>query len=80
MSITDPDIKKSIEENTRAEALDVILVESIEIHGENKVYEIDGTGKTPEGIVQEIEAVIAGDRDPKVGLVSFIEYLFEESG
>ena len=74
------DIKKSIEENTRAEALDVILVESIEIHGENKVYEIDGTGKTPEGIVQEIEAAIAGDRDPKVGLVSFIEHLFEESG
>ena len=74
------DIKKSIEENTRAEALDIILVESIEIHGENKVYEIDGTGKTPEGIVQEIEAAIAGDRDPKVGLVSFIEHLFEESG
>ncbi len=74
------DIKKSIEENTSAEALDVILVESIEIHGEDKVYEIDGTRKTPEGIVQEVEAVIAGDRDPKVGLVSFIEHLFEESG
>ena len=58
----------------------MILVESVEIHGENRVYEIDGTGKEPGVIVQEIEAAIAGDRDPEVGLVSFIEYMFEESG
>tara|TARA_A100001037_G_C15151455_1_gene639545 strand:- start:1468 stop:2004 length:537 start_codon:yes stop_codon:yes gene_type:complete len=74
------DIEKSIEENVKAESLDVILVESVEIHGESRVYEIDGTGKEPRVIVQEIEAAIAGDRDPEVGLVSFIEYMFEESG
>ena len=74
------DIERSIEENTRAEALDIILVESIEIQGENKVYEIDGTGRAPEEIIQEIESAMAGDEDPKVGLVSFIEHLFEESG
>ena len=58
----------------------MILVESVDIHGESIVYEIDGTGKEPRVIVQEIEAAIAGDRDPEVGLVSFIEYMFEESG
>ena len=70
--------KSSIKENIDAEALDVILFEALEMHGEEKVYEIEGSDKNPEEIVQEMEAVILGDSAPNVGIVSYIEYLFDE--
>ena len=70
-------IEMSVEENINAEALDVILIESINLHGKEKVHEIDGTGEKPEAVAREIERIIAGKSGPKVGLVSFIEYLFE---
>lgn len=65
----------SIEENAESEALDVILSEAISQHGEDRVYEIDTTDSTPEEVAAEIEAVIAGAREPSAGTVSFIDYL-----
>ncbi|RXK49068.1 adenylate kinase family protein [Halorientalis pallida] len=63
------------EENAESEALDVILAESVDRHGEDSVYEIDATDRDPEAVAGEIERVIDGDRDPSAGTVSFIEYL-----
>jgi adenylate kinase len=39
--------ESKISENIEAEALDVILVEAVELHGIRKVYEIDTTELTP---------------------------------
>jgi len=63
------------EENAESEALDVILAEAVERHGEGSVYEIDATDGDPESVAREIERVIDGDREPSAGTVSFIDYL-----
>lgn len=62
-------------ENAESEALDVILSEAVERHGPDAVYEIDTTDRTPGEVAAEIEAVIAGDRNPSAGDVDFLEYL-----
>lgn len=62
-------------ENAESEALDVILVEAVDRHGPEAVYEIDSTGRDPAAVASDIEAVIAGTREPSAGTVSFVEYL-----
>jgi len=62
-------------ENAESEALDVILSEAVERHGPDAVYEVDTSDRTPDEVAAEIEAVIAGDRDPSAGDVDFLEYL-----
>ncbi|WP_299234940.1 adenylate kinase family protein [Natronomonas sp.] len=62
-------------ENAEAEALDVILSEAVERHGLDRVYEIDTTGRDPEAVAGDIEAVLDGDRDPTAGAVDFTGYL-----
>ena len=63
------------EENAESEALDVVLTEAVEGHGTDAVYEIDTTDRDPNEVAAEIEAVLAGDREPSAGTVSFIDYL-----
>jgi adenylate kinase len=63
------------EENAESEALDVILSEAVERHGEDSVYEIDATDLDPEDVAAAIEAVVAGEREPQAGTVSFLDYL-----
>lgn len=65
----------SIAENAESEALDVVLTEAVERHGEDRIYEIDTTNREPEAVAADIEAVVAGEREPAAGEVSFIEYL-----
>ena len=62
-------------ENAESEALDVILAEAVAIHGEESVYEIDTTDIKPEAVASAIEAVIAGERAPSAGDLSFTDYL-----
>lgn len=62
-------------ENAESEALDVILVETVDRRDESTVFEIDTTEDTPEAIAAEIETVLAGDRQPAVGTVDFTDYL-----
>ncbi|WEL21264.1 adenylate kinase family protein [Halorhabdus sp. BNX81] len=66
---------ESAQENAESEALDVVLTEAVDAHGPNSVYEIETTERLPETVADEIEAVIAGDREPNPGVVSYIEYL-----
>ncbi len=63
------------QENDESEALDVILSEAVRYHGREHVYEIDTTDRDPETVADDIEAVLAGDRDPSAGEVDFTEYL-----
>lgn len=65
----------SIAENAESEALDVILSEAVERHSTESVYEIDTTDRSIEAVVEGIEAVLAGDREPSAGTVSFVDYL-----
>ncbi|WP_372478909.1 adenylate kinase family protein [Halomicrobium sp. HM KBTZ05] len=65
----------SIAENAESEALDVILTEAVEAHGTDAVYEIDTTERSRAAVAEEIEAVVAGEREPSAGTVSFVEWL-----
>lgn len=67
--------QNSIEENAESEALDVILAEAVEIHGMERIYEIETTDRTPEAVAEEIAAVVAGEREPSAGAVSYVDYL-----
>jgi adenylate kinase len=62
-------------ENADSEALDVILSEAVRIHGEDRVYEVDTTDRDPEPVARDVEAAIAGDREPSAGDVDFTDYL-----
>ena len=68
-------LDESSVENATSEALDLVLAEAVEMHGENAIYEIDTTDREPPEVAREIERVIAGTREPSVGTVSFIDYL-----
>lgn len=62
-------------ENAEAEALDVILAETVDRHGEEHTYEIDTTNMEPEAVAHEIKRVISGEREPSAGEVNFVDYL-----
>lgn len=65
----------SAAENAESEALDLILSETVNRHGEESVYEIDTTDRSPESVADAIEAVLTGEREPSAGTVSFVDYL-----
>lgn len=65
----------TVEENAESEALDLILAAAVERHGEEAVFEVDTTDRDPDAVAAELDAIIAGDREPAVGIVSFVEYL-----
>ncbi len=62
-------------ENAESEALDVILSEAVSRHGVENVYEIPTTDRDPETVADEIRAVLADEREPSAGEVSYIDYL-----
>jgi len=66
---------ESARENAESEALDVVLGHAVQNHGEETVYEIETTDRTPEDVATEIEAVISGAREPSAGTVDYIDYL-----
>lgn len=68
-------LARKARENAEAEALDVVLSEAVDAHGLESVYEIDTTDRDPTAVADEVEAVVAGDREPSAGDVDFLEYL-----
>ena len=67
--------RQTVAENAESEALDIVLAEAVDRHGEDRVYEVDTTDLDPAAVTAAIEAVIAGEREPSAGTVSFVEYL-----
>ena len=65
------------EENAESEALDVILSEAVERHGEGRVYEVVTTDRSPDSVAREVEAVVAGEREPSAGTVDYTDWLLE---
>jgi adenylate kinase len=62
-------------ENAESEALDVVLAEAVERHGRASVYEIVTTDATPAAVADAVGAVVAGERAPSSGTVSYVDYL-----
>jgi adenylate kinase len=65
----------TIAENAESEALDLILAEAVEMHGEDSVWEINTTDRPPEAVAEDVVAAIEGELAPRVGVVDFVEYL-----
>jgi adenylate kinase len=65
----------TIAENAESEALDLLLSEAVERHGSERVHEIDTTDRTPSAVAAELDAVVAGEREPAAGTVSFVDHL-----
>jgi len=68
-------LTRKARENAESEALDVILSEAVHHHGTENVYEIDTTDRDPGGVAAEIAAVVAGEREPSAGTVSYVDWL-----
>lgn len=62
-------------ENAESEALDVLLSEAVAEHGRESVYEVTTTERSPDEVATEIEAVLAGEREPSAGTVDYTEWL-----
>ncbi len=62
-------------ENAESEALDVILSEAVRDHGAERVYEVDTTGRDPDAVAADVQAVLDGDREPSAGDVDFTDFL-----
>ncbi|MBP1986699.1 adenylate kinase family protein [Halolamina salifodinae] len=60
-----------IAENAESEALDIVLSEAVRAYGEENVYEIDTTDRSVEAVVDDVLAVLRGEREPSAGTVDF---------
>jgi adenylate kinase len=65
-------------ENLASEILDVCLVDALNVHGEEKVCELDVTGKSVEEVVSEILDVLGGHKECHVGVVDWLGKLESE--
>lgn len=61
-----------IAENAESEALDIVLSEAVRAYGEGHVYEIDTTDRTVDAVVDDVVAVLRGEREPSAGTVDFM--------
>ncbi len=70
--------EQKLRENLEAEALDVCLIESIEEHGIDKVYEIDTTDREPGEVVEAILRIMEGEgREFRPGKIDWSEEFFK---
>lgn len=70
-----------IRENLEAEAIDVITIESVELHGNKELYEIDVTNKNANDIVNDVLKIIKSEDsardDYKIGKIDWSEEILE---
>ncbi|MBN1194906.1 MAG: adenylate kinase family protein [Methanomicrobiaceae archaeon] len=67
--------EEKIRENSEAEALDVILVETLDIHPDGMIFEIDTTTTPIEVVSDAIEEFMRGKRAPQYGNVDWSAFL-----
>jgi len=63
---------EKIAENVEAELLDVVLVEAMEEHTPEMIYEIDATDKTVAEVADMVEGIMTGDVPPGHGIVDWL--------
>ena len=64
-----------VSENAEAEAMDVILVETLEIHPPGHILEVDTTDTPVRSCVEQIELFIRGEISSSYGKNDWSEYL-----
>ncbi len=70
---------KKIHENVEAEAIGIITSEAIDIHGENKIIELNTTNKDIQKTSEELKKGVNGEKDFKPGKIDWLEdYSFEK--
>jgi len=65
-------------ENLASEILDVCLVDALNVHGKEKVCELDVTGKSVEEVISKILDVLGGHKECHVGVVDWLGKLESE--
>ncbi len=65
-------------ENLASEILDVCLVDALNIYGEDKLCELDVSGRSVEEVVTEILEVLKGSKKCRVGVVDWLGMLESE--
>ncbi len=66
---------EKIRENAEAEALDVILIETLEERPEDTIYELDTTEQSVEECADKIEQFMKGKLPPSYGNIDWTPYL-----
>jgi adenylate kinase len=66
---------RKVDENVAAEILDVCLFDAVETYGEEKVCEIDITGRSEEDVADEVIQIVEGKKECKVGKVDWLTKL-----
>jgi adenylate kinase len=64
---------KKLRDNLEAEALDIILWEAVQAHGEDRVYEIDTTELTTEKTVNLLQDALEGKISLRPGKIDWLE-------
>lgn len=65
-------------ENLASEILDVCLFDALNVHGKEKVCELDATGKSVEEVISEILDVLGRHKECHVGIVDWLGKLESE--
>lgn len=68
--------KAKTRDNVEAEALDIILLEAVQVHGVSRVYEIDATKLKPGAAVRLFLDALAGKISLGPGKVNWLEEVF----
>jgi len=73
--------ENKIRENVEAEAVDVISIESVELHGIDKVFEINVTETEPDEVAAKVIQIIGAENSAKieykVGNIDWSEVILE---
>lgn len=64
--------QEKVAENVEAEMLDILLVEALEEHTPEMIYEIDATVMSVTELADMIEQIISGDASPGHGIVDWL--------
>ncbi|MDD5419547.1 MAG: adenylate kinase family protein [Methanomicrobiaceae archaeon] len=67
--------REKIAENVEDEALVVILIETVERHPDDSIFELDTTEQTPSRCADLVEQFIQGELPPSYGAIDWTEYL-----
>ena len=67
--------ESKVVENVAAEILDVCLIDAVEAYGEEKVYEVDVSGRTEEEVSEEVFCLVEGNKKCRTGIVHWLAKL-----
>jgi adenylate kinase len=67
--------KEKVRENSLAEALDVVLVETLEIFSPEQVYELDTTDKTIQECSDRVGRFFRGEIPPQSGFLDWSSFI-----